>query len=592
MVVARARSQSAINPAALAGEYDLPILGRAFEAAFMRFWAIQHVRTETGKPLEFDERPWLKAIWDDPHPRQAGLKSAQMGWTMLAMTKAFHRAGVHGETVIYTMPGKLDAGSLVSGRIDKIIDQSPELRRLAGRGVKFGRRKPSDNTELKHMGQGIIYFRGTRGETGALSVPAHVLIHDEVDASNQESLDTYDSRLDAVDPPSARQKYMFSTPTVPNVGIHALYQKGTMHQWLLRCLSCGWEGPPDYYDHTEGHLLYLKCTVCGSKLNTLEGRYVAEHPDKDLHSYHLTRLLECIPGRPDRLQRIHERRQTAEHDYLFDNMVLGIPSKKGTYEIDPERVKAVGWQSGHSSTLGAELFSHQYFLAADQGNTLTVMVGKLDPASPGQLRVVYRQRLRDPDKGSEAWGELDRLMEAFQIRMAVVDAMPNSTSAHDFAKRHKGKVLCCFYGDDLKVEVHAAVDVRKRAEGEMQPYMLTGHATIDESERVDITVDRTMSLDRTAADLQSGVFQFPDRPEEEESQEMLRHFAHNIRRPERKGGEDGHIVYRWVRQGGANDYFHSANYLRLAVLMGTQLVRPQAVVPSAFSITGVSLPNS
>lgn len=564
----------------------------AYERVFMRLWAEKHVNTETGKPLDFGERPWLKEIWDDPHPRTVGEKSAQMGWTMLAITKACHRAGVHGETVIYTMPGKDDARDLVSGRIDKIIDQSAELRRLAGRGVKFGRRKPSDNTELKHMGQGVIYFRGTKGATGALAVPAQCLIHDEVDASNQEALDTYDSRLENVDPPSARQKHQFSTPTYPGVGIDALYEKSTQHSWLIRCERCGWEGPPAYWDMTDGHLPYLKCpdTACGAPLNPLTGRFVARHPDRDVHGYHISRLLTCTPQRPDRMLAIHERRHNVEYEYLFDNMVLGEPSKKGTTEVDTEGVKAVAWKVGHSSAEGATLFGGAHFMGVDQGDTLTVMVGLVDWQSPGQVRVVYRNRLRDPERGSGAWTDVARLMESFQVKMCVVDANPNSASAHDLAKdrRFKGRVLCCYYGEGMRTEIVEASDVRKRADATQAGGTRQG-SDIDATERVDITVDRTQSLDRTAADIKSGVFQYPDRPDDPENREMLQHFAHNIRGPEKAA--DGNIIYRWVRRGGANDYFHANNYLRVAIEEGMRLARPSTAVGSQFTITGVSTPK-
>lgn len=555
----------------------------AYERVFMRLWAQRVMLTETGKPFQFDDRPWLREIWDDPHPRIVVEKSAQLGLTTWGYAKALHLAGVHGLTVIFTMPSKDDAGDFVTGRLDKIIQASPHLRTLVGRD-KGAQRHRADNTEIKQVGSGVIYFRGTNGKTGALSVPAQALVHDEVDASDQEKLDTYDSRLEGVDPPSARQKYQMSTPTVPGYGIDALFERSTKQEWLVRCSSCRWEGPLDYYDQTDGYLLYMRCTSCGGKLDPRFGRYVAEHPERDTHGYHVSRLLMCIPERPDRLQAVHDRRQSVEHEYLFDNMVLGQKSQKGTMEVDPERVKHNAWKSGHSSQAGPTLFGGARFMGVDQGDTLTVMIGELDPQSPGQVRVVYRARLRDPARGSWAWDEVARLIQSFQLKMTVVDGNPNSSNAHDLALRRefRGRVLCCYYGEDMKTEVVLSGDVRRRAE---DPHTSRRAGEISEAERVDITVDRTMSLDGTAADLQSGVFQFPDRVNDPENEEMLRHFAHNIRKPEK--GSDG-ITYRWVRRGGANDYFHTANYLRQAIMLGMQLSAPTASFASQFTITGVS----
>ena len=76
----------------------LDLLRNALEQYNPRLWTERNISTERGKPLEFANRPWLKQIYDDHHPRITVQKAAQIGATMWAFTQAVYEAAVHGRT--------------------------------------------------------------------------------------------------------------------------------------------------------------------------------------------------------------------------------------------------------------------------------------------------------------------------------------------------------------------------------------------------------------------------------------------------------------------------------------------------------------
>lgn len=537
--------------------------GMAF--SWLRLWSMDHLRTEKGEVLTFADQPWLEQIWDDPHPRIDWKKSVQIGASTWAWMYALYLTAMQGLTVIYTMPTAGDIGDFVRGRLDPAIDYSALMRQVTGRAGRRGWGKaPSDQVGLKAIGRGHLYLRGTVASAGsevttqALSVPADALIQDEVDASDDKTLRAYESRLERVDP-AKRRRYRLSTPTSPGVGIDALYAESTGNAWMVSCAGCGWRGELEYWRHTDGKKTQLHCAECSTVLDPRNGEWIAARPDRDVHGYSTSKLLLCLPDRPDILTAIHAQREDPLWGEFFDNMILGQARSVGESEVDTEAIKSVAWQAGVQFQEAGELFG-TYFMGVDQGNTLTVVIVQLDYNNPNWLRVVYLGQLRDPAGG--AWVEVDRLVNAFGITLGVFDSGPEHSRVHELAERYPGRVLACHYGEDMGVEMRVSGDVAERASGEVW-------GEIDPREHTDITVDRTMTLDGTAGDLKRGTFQFPGSPLDDRNQEALKHFKNNVRA--HVVNAKGKKVVRWERRGGYNDFFHGFNYVRIAVRLGRRL---------------------
>jgi hypothetical protein len=566
-----------LNPSTWQEQLEVEdVVRQVYEHWFHRIWAENNLRNEKGDRLSFEGRPGMQDVWDDIHTRTVVQKPSQIGASTLFYMRALHAAAVQGKTCIYTMPTDGDASKLVTGRIDRVIDHSPLLRTMTGRDGLPGRRKPIDNTEQKHLGKGIIYFDGTKGESGALSIPADQLYHDELDFSDPETIEMYRRRLNAV-PAEKRVVHQFSTPTVDGVGINAAYEDSTAAQWLVKC-GCGWEGTLDYLEHTDAHLEYLRCTECGRTLDPNNGRWVEQHPGADVHGYHFHRLMFAMPGDTEFLRALHQERERSIYTWHFDNMELGVTSKEGTASIDVEAVKRVAFTVPYAQQIGAEPGTGPYYMGIDQGDTLTIGVGRADfRHEPERIRLVHFERVRDKLKPGDAWDRAEQLMTMFRIELCIVDMRPEGSRARALARKFPGRVLCAVYVDGQLTEVITAADVEKRAAGDVR-------GALDSTEHSEIKIERTESLDNTSTALQSGVFMLPSPAQDLKMQEFLHQLSNNIRKPILAA--NGTPTYRWERRRGPNDYFHMCNYLRKAWEEGMRLRRQGRSGGSPLTVAG------
>lgn len=535
----------------------------AISGAALRLWAEAiDLRTERGRRLDFGlNRRWLQLIWDDPAKQIAIKKSTQTHISTFGIAWTLHKTAVKGQTGIYILPTDTDVRTFTQGRIDPIIESCSALSRLQERTAtdrrRYGGRKATDSVHLKRLGRGMLYLRGCQTERSAISVPADFLVRDEYDYGRKEILDTFLHRLDAHEPEDY-QILDISTPTAPGVGIAARYADSDQTVWMVRCQHCNRDQELDYFRHTEEALDWLKCEHCGGALDPRDGQWIAQYPDRPLRGYHVTKLLLCVPEKPARIRILHERRQKAEFPYLFYNNDLGKESTEGTARLDPETILARCFVEDYEFANAAQHLRGPYYAGIDQGDTLNVVIIRLDPRyDGGKIRVVHLARLRDPRGGSDAWRQLTILLRAFNIRLAVVDALPNKHNAGDLANVPdlRRRVLLCYYQDgDQRAEVVEAADIRRRAE--------TGDRTrIDATERLDITVDRTLSLDHTVADVAGGVVLLPGPVTHPEIREFIANAGGMVRKPIKNA--KGQLVYIWERIA-ADHYLHALNYARIA----------------------------
>jgi hypothetical protein len=552
-----------------AGLDDPFAVADAISASALRLWAeAVDLRTERGRRLDFGpNRRWLQLIWDDPAKQIAVKKSTQTHISTFGIAWSLHKSAILGQTGIYVLPTDLDVRIFAQGRIDPIIDACPSLARLQDRAAsdrrRAGTRKATDSVHLKRLGRGLLYLRGCQTERSAISVPADYLIRDEYDYQRAEIRDTFIHRLDAHEPEDY-QILDISTPTAPGVGIAARYADSDQSVWMVRCSHCNQDQELDYVRHTEEVLDWLKCERCGGALDPRAGQWIAKFPDRAVRGYHVTKLLLCVPERPSRLRILHERRQKAEFPYLFQNNDLGKESTEGTARLDPETILSRCFLEDYEFANAAQHLRGPYYAGIDQGDTLNVVIIRMDPRyDGGKIRVVYLARLRDPAGGSDAWRQLAILLRAFNVRMAVVDALPNKNNAGELARVSdlRRRVLLCYYSEgDQRAEVVEAADVRRRAE-------TRDRSRIETTERVDITVDRTLSLDHTVADVAGGVVLLPGPVSHPEFREFIANAGGVVRKPIKNA--KGQLVYIYERVA-ADHYLHALNYARIAAEEASQ----------------------
>lgn len=238
-------------------------------------WMCKYMRDpkDHRKPFSFKGREFLIPVVNSFAETGVSMKSSQLG-----ATETFSRWGIwlpanFGKvTAIYTMPSATDVEHFSASRYSPLLDEMESLFPVKGE---------VNNTGLKQILQGMIYFRGTIGKTAAISIPADFLIHDEVDRSDLSRLSEYSSRLENSEYAWTRH---FSTPTFSHYGIHRLLQSTNEQWWLSKCYRCSdWVCfEPKDMKRVGGKWEFV-CPSCNRVVNKMEmkSQYVAKRPEKD-----------------------------------------------------------------------------------------------------------------------------------------------------------------------------------------------------------------------------------------------------------------------------------------------------------------------
>lgn len=270
------------------------------------------IKNEQGRVLDFHEHAFLWDIYEDMSPHQAIRKAAQIGFSTTAIIKSMWLCNTQKMDMIYTLPTYGDVHDFVSGKTNRIIAQNPIFQQWTS---------DKDTIEQKRIGESVIYYRGTWSERAALMITSDLNVHDEVDRSNLKVVDQYYSRLQ-------HSKYgwqwLFSNPSVPDLGVDKLWNRSDQKHWFVQCEHCNHyqyltmanvlQGPE------EGGKWYMGCNKCFKQLQRQKGEWVKRFEDKNVSGYWISLLMAPWVS----ADRIKELEQTKSPEF-FANFVLGVP---------------------------------------------------------------------------------------------------------------------------------------------------------------------------------------------------------------------------------------------------------------------------
>lgn len=397
-----------------------------------------------GRPFSLRNRPFLRDIYEDRHPRIVVMKSTQIGVTELAIRKAQHFVAHIQGNVIYTMPSATDVEDFAQGRWTPSLEESPKLMALKG---------DLDNVGLKRFGKGFIYFRGTWTERQAISIPAEMCVHDEVDFSKPGTVNMFRSRLDNS---SYKIQLLFSTPTQPGFGIEKIFrERSDQRHWHIECPHCrhsfalccafpeavhkveACPHPPDRKRMAaNGFKHYFGCPECKGELtpeDRVSGEWIAARPEQDWHGYHPTSMLAPWWTADD----IISARDEYEQEKDFYNLTLGQAYAHSSQQVTKDMLD--GCIDGRMQIRSSAVMAEQTTMGVDQGDELYVVISKWNKR--GQRQVIYANVLGI----KTGFKTLRRYMKQFKVRCCVIDALPNHLASMEFAANYPGKVWCAHY---------------------------------------------------------------------------------------------------------------------------------------------------
>src|SRR5262249_21401751 len=206
-------------------------------------------------------------------------------------------------------------------RVTPLLQGNPFLSRLM---------KDTDTAGLKRIGDANLFFRGMQSNVGMKSVPADMLVFDELDEAEPNAKAMAKERL-------AHSGYKriieLSNPSLPDYGIDEQYQISDQRHWTIKCGSCGeWTCLEKEFPMKLGQEVriilprpdgsfYRACPKCGAELDLNSGEWVADYEDREIHGYRISQLFSSTvdPG-----EIIKEYRMTRYADRFY-NLKIGVP---------------------------------------------------------------------------------------------------------------------------------------------------------------------------------------------------------------------------------------------------------------------------
>lgn len=386
--------------------------------------------------VPWEHRPWMHDIYNsvNPYRIQAGLerarkstitKSTQSGLTTAGLIKSFHMLTEFDMNVAYSLPRDQDVTDLVRSKMNPMIRNSPYIEDKIG---------SVNAVKMKQIGNSFMYFMSMTTEPRMLSADA--IMNDEIDLSDPDHLSVMPNRMDDS---KWKLTFNYSTPTVKGYGIDSLYAKSCQFEWVIKCPHCGKHQILDWnknirvkgmkLDPDEVNYICHKCEKVLTTQDFLSGEWVAQKPDLiNFHKgYHLSQMMFYDPY-DLYLHSVDPNSSKQE----FYRKRLGIPFSSGAGELGYDWLMD-NLIVGEINKLG----SGRYYIGADQGNTISIVVIKV---SGGKVEVVFAEEFEQ--NGFEKFRELS---EKFNVGGGVLDADPNRNTAASISRDTGGLIKIADY---------------------------------------------------------------------------------------------------------------------------------------------------
>lgn len=374
----------------------------------------EQIKNEQGIVLDFHDHAFLWDVYQDMSSHLVIFKAAQIGFSTLAVIKSLWICKNRGMDIIYTLPTESDRNEFVSGKVNRIIAQNPCLQEWT---------KDKDAVEQKKLGNNLIYYRGTWTQKAAIMIPSDLNIYDEVDASKQDVVEQYSTRLQHS---KYKWEWYFSHPSATGTGVDKYWGLSDQKHWFIRCRACEKEQYLDWPQSIDMVRKVFICKHCKEELtddDRRKGRWIAKYADRDFSGYWIP-LLICPWVSAKEIINYHKNK-TEEY---FVNKVLGLPYVGGGNKL----TKAHFIQNLTDENLYPDdPLNDRLVLGGDTGTQLYTVIG-------GEKGLFYYGTAKNYD-------EWDKYMRRWPRMIAVVDQGGDLIGSRAFRDRWPGRVFLCTF---------------------------------------------------------------------------------------------------------------------------------------------------
>jgi len=398
-------------------------------------WVLKHeIKTETGMPIEFEKRKFLYDMYNDLSPLQVRLKPPQIGLTVEGVVKSFYVAKKLGRDIIYTLPTQSDVEDMAGGKINRIVAQNPIFREWV---------KNHDTVAQKTVGNHIIYYRGTFTTKQAMMVSSGLNIHDEVDASDPDVINQYETRLQAQE--DGGWRWYFSHPSLAGHGVDVPWQQSDQKEWYITCHECQEEQILTWPDSIHTSRREYICKSCKSPLTdasringqwktrdgtlwngTVEGGYA-------FSGWHVSQLMLYNKSAGDIIDAFNDPQKDQQYFY---NYVLGLPYIGSDDRIEPQTVLRNCVDRLNPRTA-------RTVIGCDTGHGLHYVLLNKDGA-------FFYDYATEITATKDPYDAIRKLLNQFPRSVAVFDQGGDLIGVRKLVQEYPGRIFLCFYNKDRK----------------------------------------------------------------------------------------------------------------------------------------------
>lgn len=423
-------------------------------------WVVENFKHPRNDRLTWcwDDHEYQIDIIDEESSDKCVKKCAQVGLSELSIRESLSFCAMHDyRKMAYVLPTSKFSSEFSSTRFDPAIESCDYIKSVLSKDV--------DNTGVKKIGTSFLVMRGTSGTTSAISIDLDAIITDEIDFCNQDVLGSFASRLQHSD---LKITSDFSTPTVPDYGISALFDISSQGRYMVKHSKCGkWVAPTFYNDviipgfdrplteytkedrfHPGVQDAHMLCPHCRGVIAWSDfvdaGRrqWVHMYSDRHKKGYHV--MPWDVPKYnelQDVLFSIHKYK--LHSDWVNFRLGLDHSSAENSFLKEVILRNTSGQGCSLKSVVGAGY--QRVFIGADLGKTSWIVIGI---GTDKGLRVVCSESVKVSDLPEQNLGKyLVQLMRQLVGVRSIVDAAPNyETALYMAANLYDKQAYGAYYG--------------------------------------------------------------------------------------------------------------------------------------------------
>ena len=467
--------------------------------------------------------------------RTCYMKGTQGGFSLIEILKTLHGL-IHGrfpQGVLYMFPTADDMQEFAKSRFNPLIQAN---RQAIGRFVK-SQKRGTDTASLKRVGDAWLFLRGARltqqigvgdgeKESGKLrSIAVDRTVLDELDLMDESVIAMARSRMGHS---LVQEECFIANPRLPGYGIAKIFDTSDQQHLFRKCSCGGWTSAeisfPGCVKERPDGTGYIACEKCGKPVGLEDTEWVPSVRENSafMEGYRWSQLSSAFHDPAKILADFNDppegnlgavMRYKLGLPYVAAEDQLSVGVVKECCGPDPMRTQHAG----------------PCAMGVDVGDVKHVVVGIRTGKDRYEiLKVASLSR----------WEDIHDLAQRFNVKSAVVDALPMGDEARRFQKAEPYRVFLCRYAENAAIGADYNPD--------------TGI----------VKADRTAICDQTHRMVAEQLVRLPRScPEIDQFARQCCNAAKVLETNKRTGTK----IYRYREVGtGGDHYRHALNYFALA----------------------------